>query len=54
MRESDTGASDLESDASDLEDKSVPSPMPTARDWLRVAATAAAIVLICILWTFWA
>lgn len=40
--------------ASDL-DKEPPHPqMPTARDWLRVVGAAVAIVLICVLWTFWA
>ena len=41
-------------EASNLDDDPPPPPMPTARDWLRVVATAFAIVLICILWTFWA
>ena len=27
---------------------------PTKREWLRVAGAAVAIVLICVLWTFWA
>ena len=40
--------------ASDL-DKEPPQPeMPTAREWLRVVGAAVAIVLICVLWTFWA
>jgi hypothetical protein len=39
---------------SDL-DKEPPHPeMPTAREWLRVVGAAAAIVLLCALWTFWA
>ncbi len=39
--------------ASDL-DKEPPHPeMPTTREWLRVVGAAVAIVLICVLWTFW-
>jgi hypothetical protein len=39
---------------SDLDDEPPPAQMPTAREWLRVVGAAVAIVLICVLWTFWA
>ena len=40
---------------SDLDKEPPPLPqMPTTREWLRVAGTGIAIVLICALWTFWA
>ncbi len=41
-------------EASNLDNEPPPPPMPTVRDWLRVVAAALAIVMICILWTFWA
>jgi len=28
--------------------------MPTSREWLRAVGAAVAVVLICVLWTFWA
>jgi hypothetical protein len=40
--------------ASDIdEDASLPQ-RPTAHDWLRVVGAAIAIILVCVLWTFWA
>ena len=40
--------------ASDLDKEPPPAEMPTAREWLRVVAAAVGIVLICVVWTFWA
>jgi hypothetical protein len=40
--------------ASDLDKEPPPPVMPTAREWLRVAGAAVAIIAICVLWTFWA
>jgi hypothetical protein len=40
--------------ASDLDKEPSHPAMPTAREWLRVVGAAVAIVLICVLWTFWA
>lgn len=41
--------------ASDMDRQSAPHrENPTAREWLRVAGAAVAIVLICAIWTFWA
>jgi hypothetical protein len=39
--------------ASDLDKQPSHSEMPTAREWLRVVGAAVAIVVICVLWTFW-
>jgi hypothetical protein len=41
-------------DASDLDKKPPRAGMPTAREWLRVAGAAVALVAICALWTIWA
>ena len=40
--------------ASNLDKERSHPEMPTIREWLRVAGAAVAIVLICVLWTFWA
>ena len=40
--------------AADLDKEPSPAEMPTAREWLRVAGAAVALVAICALWTFWA
>ena len=40
--------------ASDLDKEPSSAEMPTAREWLRVVGAAVAIVLICVVWTFWA
>jgi hypothetical protein len=39
--------------ASDLDKEPAPAEIPSAREWLRVVGAAIAIVLICVLWTFW-
>ena len=36
------------------EEPAPPVDSPSAREWLRVVGAAVAIVLICVLWTFWA
>jgi hypothetical protein len=39
---------------SDMDEE--PTPLeegPSAREWLRVAGATLAVVLICVLWTFW-
>ena len=40
--------------ASDLDKEPPAGEMPTAREWLRIAGAAVALVAICALWTFWA
>jgi hypothetical protein len=40
--------------ASDMDEE--PAPLvksPSAREWLRLVGAAIAVVLICVLWTFW-
>ncbi len=39
--------------ANDLDKEPTPAEIPSAREWLRVVGAAVAIVLICVLWTFW-
>jgi hypothetical protein len=38
--------------ASNLDKEPEPTPMPTAREWLRVVAAAGVIILISTVWTF--
>jgi hypothetical protein len=40
--------------ASDLDKEPGPTPMPVPREWLRVVAAAIVIILLSVMWTFWA
>jgi hypothetical protein len=40
--------------ASDFDKEPDSTPMPAAREWLRVVAAAIVIILISVVWTFWA
>ncbi len=40
--------------ASELDEQDGSAPLASSREWLQVVGCALAIVLLCVVWTFWA